>query len=127
MHKESIHIYVYINLNSYLPQLPAAVGADTDEHSVDNKSSVADFDDAFLQGLRPEMNHMDFHQKLYFKRRVYELLSEIFEAGTKANSQPPRTNGQTEAVHSTIPVQHLGLLGRSLQLPKLAPKPSKDL
>ncbi|TDG44106.1 hypothetical protein AWZ03_009481 [Drosophila navojoa] len=106
--------------------LPAAVGADTDEHSVDNKSSIVDFDDAFLQGLRPEMNHMDFHQKLYFKRRVYELLSEIFEGGTKANSQP-RTNGQAETGLSTIPMQHLGLLGRSLQLPKLAPKPSKDL
>ncbi|EDW19110.1 uncharacterized protein LOC6582953 isoform X3 [Drosophila mojavensis] len=113
-------------LPSHLSQQPAAVGADTDEHSVDNKSSIPDFDDAFLQGLRPEMNHMDFHQKLYFKRRVYELLSEIFEGGTKANGQP-RTNGQAEAAHSTIPVQHLGLLGRSLQLPKLAPKPSKDL
>lgn len=113
---------------SHLSQLPAAIDADTDELSADNKPSIADFDDAFLQGLRPEMNHMNFHQKLYFKRRVYELLSEIFEGDEKADSQR-RTNGLAEPNNSTIPVQHLGLLGRSgtLQLPKLAPKPSKDL
>ncbi|XP_022211249.1 uncharacterized protein LOC111066728 [Drosophila obscura] len=36
-------------------------------------------DDAFLHGIRPEMEQMTFRQKLYFKRRVYALLGEIFD------------------------------------------------
>ncbi|EDW70729.1 uncharacterized protein [Drosophila virilis] len=110
------------------PSEPAEVGADTEDTPADVKPPVMDFDDAFLQGLRPEMKHMNFHQKLFFKRRVYELLSDIFEGGENASSQP-RTNGQAGATNSPLPLQHLGLLGCSgtLQLPKLAPKPSKDL
>lgn len=86
------------------------------------------------------MKHMNFHQKLYFKRRVYELLGEIFDGSS--SSQTAYTNGQTPATAtsnssaarataapSPTSLQHLGLLARSgaLQLPKLAPKPSKDL
>jgi len=80
-----------------------------------------DFDDAFLQGLRPEMNHMNFHQKLFFKRRVYDLLGEIFEDRNRASSQI-QINGQM-ANSSPTSLQHLGLLARTgaLQLPKLAP------
>lgn len=90
--------------------------------AAENKAPALDFDDAFLQGLRPEMNHMNFHQKLYFKRRVYELLGEIFEDRDRASSQP-QMNGQMAANPSPTSLQHLGLLARTgaLQLPKLAP------
>lgn len=94
-----------------------------------------DFDDAFLQGLRPEIKHMNFHQKLYFKRRVYELLGEIFESGDSLSSThhnqsflrrqlpPEKANGAMSASSPSNPLQHLGL---TLQLPKLIPKPTKD-
>jgi len=97
--------------------------------AADIKPPVIDFDDAFLQGLRPEMNHMNFHQKLYFKRRVYELLGDIFDERDRASSQP-QINGQMAAANpSPTSLQHLGLLARTgaLQLPKLAPRPAKDL
>jgi len=93
-----------------------------------------DFDDAFLQGLRPEIKHMNFHQKLYFKRRVYDLLGEIFHSEQSASSthpaQPhPRENvngtlSTTSSLSSANPLQHMGLM---LQLPKLVSKASKDL
>ncbi|KAI8037737.1 uncharacterized protein LOC128259681 [Drosophila gunungcola] len=100
---------------------------------------IIDFDDAFLQGLRPEIKHMNFHQKLYFKRRVYELLGEIFHSEEAAStSQPPqphfpeKVNGKLSATStssapspsSSNPLQHLGL---TLQLPKLIAKSAKDV
>ncbi|EDV94272.1 probable serine/threonine-protein kinase DDB_G0271402 [Drosophila grimshawi] len=107
-----------------------ANSAEAEDSPVDNKPAVMDFDDAFLQGIRPEMNLMNFHQKLYFKRRVYDLLGDIFESAEIANGQA-RSNGQSEAAPtSPTSLQHLGLFARSgtLQLPKLAPKPtSKEL
>ncbi|KAH8261270.1 hypothetical protein KR044_006079, partial [Drosophila immigrans] len=96
---------------------------------VETKPSL-DFDDAFLQGLRPEMKHMNFHQKLYFKRRVYELLGAIFEESEPPHNGQVHANGQLPtASPSPNALQHLGLLPRThmLQLPKLAPKPTKDL
>ncbi|KAH8317952.1 hypothetical protein KR067_012623 [Drosophila pandora] len=113
----------------------------SDESREDEKTSkpnviapapAIDFDDAFLQGLRPEIKHMNFHQKLYFKRRVYELLGEIFESGDSLSPTqhhqsclrrqlpPEKANG---APSPSNPLQHLGL---TLQLPKLIPKPTKD-
>ncbi|KAH8369880.1 hypothetical protein KR093_001346 [Drosophila rubida] len=102
---------------------------------VDIKPPSLDFDDAFLQGLRPEMNHMNFHQKLYFKRRVYELLGAIFEETEPHHTPQVHANGHLTAsptpTLTPMPnaLQHLGLLPRTgtLQLPKLAPKPTKDL
>ncbi|KAH8392605.1 hypothetical protein KR215_011349 [Drosophila sulfurigaster] len=98
--------------------------------AVETKPMI-DFDDAFLQGLRPEMNHMNFHQKLYFKRRVYELLGSIFEENEPPNNNMNQvhSNGHQTATPSPNALQHLGLLPRAglLQLPKLAPKPTKDL
>ncbi|KAL7731617.1 hypothetical protein ACLKA6_007970 [Drosophila palustris] len=111
------------------PNELVANNVDTNAVAVaDNKPPAMDFDDAFLQGLRPEMNHMNFHQKLYFKRRVYELLGEIFEDRDRSSSQP-QMNGQITATPSPTSLQHLGLLARTgaLQLPKLAPRPAKDL
>ncbi|XP_037721723.1 uncharacterized protein LOC119554761 [Drosophila subpulchrella] len=88
-------------------------------------SPTMDFDDAFLQGLRPEIQHMNFHQKLYFKRRVYELLGEIFHSDEPAS---PKVNGTLPATSTTpspsVSLQHLGL---TLQLPKLMTKPAKDV
>ncbi|XP_017022926.1 uncharacterized protein [Drosophila kikkawai] len=47
--------------------------------SKNNKENVQpNFDAAFLQGLLPEIERMNFNQKLHFKRRVYDLLGEIF-------------------------------------------------
>ncbi|XP_016994430.3 uncharacterized protein [Drosophila takahashii] len=111
------------------------------KESKDSKTShveatpVMDFDDAFLQGLRPEIKHMDFHQKLYFKRRVYELLGEIFHSEESASSSHPTHPHLTEKVNGSLSVaspspsssaslQHLGL---TLQLPKLITKPAKDV
>ncbi|XP_017039457.1 transcription factor Adf-1 [Drosophila ficusphila] len=94
---------------------------------------VMDFDDAFLQGLRPEIKHMNFHQKLYFKRRVYELLSEIFHSEESASPGHPPHSQLPDKVNGTRcetppppsnPLQHLGL---TLQLPKLAAKTAKDV
>lgn len=123
--------------NFSLSLQPAAAG-DAADPAAPNAATCLDFDDAFLQGLRPEMKHMNFHQKLFFKRRVYELLGEIFDGSSC--QQQPYVNGQTPATATTTTtatpatpsptsLQHLGLLARSgaLQLPKLAPKPSKDL
>ncbi|XP_016965001.1 uncharacterized protein LOC108034579 [Drosophila biarmipes] len=97
-------------------------------------SQTMDFDDAFLQGLRPEIKHMNFHQKLYFKRRVYELLGEIFHSDESASSSHPTHPHPAEKVNGTLPtaspspspsisLQHLGML----QLPKLGTKPAKDV
>ncbi|KAH8378771.1 hypothetical protein KR009_001220 [Drosophila setifemur] len=90
--------------------------------------STMDSDDAFLQGLRPEIKQMNFRQKLYFKRRVYELLGEIFDAGESASSCLPPTLQSVQHQHlpDTVnsppnPLHHLGL---TLQLPKLMAKPS---
>ncbi|XP_016974924.1 uncharacterized protein LOC108041506 [Drosophila rhopaloa] len=96
---------------------------------------IIDFDDAFLQGLRPEIKHMNFHQKLYFKRRVYELLGEIFHSEESASSGHPPQRQFPEKVNGTLPatspsssssnpLQHLGL---TLQLPKLIAKTAKDV
>ncbi|KAH8234787.1 hypothetical protein KR032_003163, partial [Drosophila birchii] len=85
---------------------------------------VVDFDEAFLQGLRPEINQMNFTQKLFFKRRIYDLLGEIF---TTENTPP---NACSEA----LPVNEVGpsppqmpFSPLQLQLPKLIPKPQKFL
>nr|XP_036214174.1 uncharacterized protein LOC106620174 [Bactrocera oleae] len=45
-----------------------------------------DFDAAFLQGLLPEMKAMDFRQKIIFKKRIYEVIGEIFENTAHASS-----------------------------------------
>ncbi|KAH8364226.1 hypothetical protein KR084_004357 [Drosophila pseudotakahashii] len=107
----------------------------TTSHLNVEASPITDFDDAFLQGLRPEIKHMNFHQKLYFKRRVYELLGEIFHSEESASSSHPthphltdKVNGTLSAASpspsSSIPLQHLGL---TLQLPKLIAKAAKDV
>lgn len=137
-----------LSLSLLLPQPAAAADADSAAAAAaaDTKPNAAasgpDFDDAFLQGLRPEMKHMNFHQKLFFKRRVYELLGEIFDGSscqTYTNGQTPATAAVSSTASNTVAanaatpsptsLHHLGLLARSgaLQLPKLAPKPSKDL
>ncbi|EDW94495.1 uncharacterized protein LOC6534097 [Drosophila yakuba] len=96
---------------------------------------IMDFDDAFLQGLRPEIKHMNFHQKLYFKRRVYDLLGEIFHSEESASSSHPAQPHSKEKVNGTLstttsspspanPLQHLGLM---LQLPKRVAKAPKEL
>lgn len=48
-----------------------------------------DFDAAFLQGLLPEMKVMDFRQKIIFKKRIYEVIGEIFEGTAHASSTTP--------------------------------------
>nr|NP_648703.4 uncharacterized protein Dmel_CG3919, isoform B [Drosophila melanogaster]AAF49740.3 uncharacterized protein Dmel_CG3919, isoform B [Drosophila melanogaster] len=122
--------------------VPAEMRTESDSSEKEAKTStrciealpIMDFDDAFLQGLRPEIKHMNFHQKLYFKRRVYDLLGEIFHSEQSASSthpaQPhPRENvngtlSTTSSLSSANPLQHMGLM---LQLPKLVSKASKDL
>ncbi|XP_017068243.1 uncharacterized protein LOC108105953 [Drosophila eugracilis] len=108
--------------------------AKTLSHTID-ASPIMDFDDAFLQGLRPEIKHMNFHQKLYFKRRVYELLGEIFHSEESGSSSQPtqlpppeKVNGKLPVISSSPlpsnPLQHMGL---TLKLPKLIAKPAKDV
>ncbi|XP_037930153.1 uncharacterized protein LOC119664854, partial [Teleopsis dalmanni] len=58
-------------------------------------STDTDFDAIFLQGLLPEMKAMDFRQKIQFKRRIYEVIGEIFE------NAPHTTSTSTNAVAST--------------------------
>ncbi|XP_020809707.1 uncharacterized protein LOC110185298 [Drosophila serrata] len=88
-----------------------------------NAEHCLDFDDAFLQGLRPEINQMNFTQKLFFKRRVYDLLGEIFA------TEMPTPNSRQEVVNEVVqtpslltPIKRFGL---QLQLPKLTPKIQK--
>ncbi|KAH8270193.1 hypothetical protein KR018_005497 [Drosophila ironensis] len=108
-------------------RVPHVLG--TYRSSADASASFIDFDEAFLQGIRPEIKEMNFHQKLYFKRRVYELLGEIFSpedvptsvqqpSAQQHRHLPENTNG---ALSTPSPLQHMGL---TLQLPKLVPKPS---
>lgn len=54
-----------------------------------------DYDGIFLQGLLPEMKAMDFRQKIIFKRRIYEVLGEIFDNSSQASS----------TTNSSIPAQ----------------------
>ncbi|CAD7005877.1 unnamed protein product [Ceratitis capitata] len=50
-----------------------------------------DFDAAFLKGLLPEMKAMDFRQKIIFKKRIYEVIGEIFEStSTQSNGSATR-------------------------------------
>ncbi|XP_017488356.1 PREDICTED: mediator of RNA polymerase II transcription subunit 15-like [Rhagoletis zephyria] len=51
-----------------------------------------DFDAAFLQGLLPEMKAMDFRQKIIFKKRIYEVIGEIFENTTASCSSARRSS-----------------------------------
>ncbi|ALC44582.1 CG3919 [Drosophila busckii] len=94
----------------------------------ESRPVAMDADDAFLHSLRPDLNHMNFHQKLYFKQRVYAVLGEIF--GTVNSQQQQRLNGQTETIVAALsPQPQLIHYSRSgLQLPRLAPapKPSHD-
>ncbi|XP_033157832.1 uncharacterized protein LOC117139550 isoform X1 [Drosophila mauritiana] len=95
---------------------------------------IMDFDDAFLHGLRPEIKHMNFRQKLYFKRRVYDLLGEVFHSEESASPTNPAQPHPRENVNGTLsttscpspanPLQHLGLM---LQLPKRVANASQDL
>ena len=54
-----------------------------------------DYDGIFLQGLLPEMKAMDFRQKIIFKRRIYEVLGEIFDNNsTQASSTTNQAHGE---------------------------------
>ncbi|XP_068149803.1 probable serine/threonine-protein kinase mps1 isoform X1 [Drosophila tropicalis] len=105
-------------------------------------ATAIDFDDAFLQSLRPEIKHMNFHQKLYFKRRVYDLLGEILQNNEEPSplhdhqKQQQQQQQQQQMVARSIlnggggvsatpsgALQHLGL---TLQLPKLMPRTTKE-
>ncbi|XP_017109494.2 uncharacterized protein [Drosophila bipectinata] len=119
------------------------LSSESKEDEMTSPAPHIDFDDVFLKGLLPEMKVMDFYQKLYFKRRVYEVLSEIFgredphisilqhqscprrqprpEMGEKAN-ETTRLRRQPPPQAPSNPLQRLGV---TLQLPKLMPKPSK--
>lgn len=57
-----------------------------------------DYDGIFLQGLLPEMKAMDFHQKIIFKRRIYEVMGEIFDNSSQASST---TNTVPHSVNPT--------------------------
>ncbi|XP_013105366.1 uncharacterized protein LOC106085599 [Stomoxys calcitrans] len=63
-----------------------------------------DYDNIFLQGLLPEMKAMDFRQKIIFKRRIYEVLSEIFDhsssQATSTTTSTPLGNGQQQMLNS---------------------------
>ncbi|XP_030386351.1 uncharacterized protein LOC115633107 [Scaptodrosophila lebanonensis] len=126
-----------------LPKKRKFPGTSDNEVKADNIGSepsstplAMDCDEAFLRGVLPEMRHMSFHQKLFFKRRVYELIGEIFP---ESEDVQPSINGETSstqhddekppeiAMTSQPPLQHLGLVTRSyLQLPALRKRPSKD-
>ncbi|XP_061386440.1 uncharacterized protein LOC133321368 [Musca vetustissima] len=56
-----------------------------------------DYDNIFLQGLLPEMKAMDFRQKILFKRRIYEVLSEIFD--NSSSQATSTTNSQHHHHH----------------------------
>ncbi|SPP76082.1 uncharacterized protein LOC117580347 [Drosophila guanche] len=61
-------------------------------------------DDAFLHGIRPEMEQMNFRQKLCFKRRVYALLGEIFdstEAAQISDHQMAARSNDNEAISTS--------------------------
>ncbi|KAH8296780.1 hypothetical protein KR054_011123 [Drosophila jambulina] len=91
-----------------------------------NAERPLDFDEAFLLGLRPEINQMNFTEKLYFKRRVYDLLGEIFaneRATPNANSEV--VNESVSAPSISTPMQQR--FGSQLQMPRLTPKPQKYL
>nr|XP_039149813.1 uncharacterized protein LOC27207139 isoform X3 [Drosophila simulans] len=117
--------------------VPAEMRTVSDSGKTSTRSIEAwpmDFDDAFLHGLRPEIKHMNFSQKLYFKRRVYDLLGEIFHSEESASPTHPAQPHPRENVNGTLsttscpspanPLQHLGL---TLQLPKRVANASQDL
>ncbi|KAM7355496.1 uncharacterized protein ACRADG_001527 [Cochliomyia hominivorax] len=58
-----------------------------------------DYDGIFLQGLLPEMKAMDFRQKIIFKRRIYEVLGEIFDNSSQATST---TNNNATSSSSSV-------------------------
>ncbi|KAH8391475.1 hypothetical protein KR200_000735 [Drosophila serrata] len=107
--KENLQVGAYFTTISRLKYINA-------EHGLD-------FDDAFLQGLRPEINQMNFTQKLFFKRRVYDLLGEIFATEMSTpNSRPEVVNEVVPTPSLLTPIKRFGL---QLQLPKLTPKIQK--
>lgn len=61
-----------------------------------------DFDAKFLQGLLPEVKAMNFHQKLQFKRRIYEVIGEIFEN----NSSSGNCKNSAQQCYSPTMQQH---------------------
>ncbi|KAH8334753.1 hypothetical protein KR074_004682 [Drosophila pseudoananassae] len=131
------------------------LSSESKEDGMTSPAPQVDFDNVFLKGLLPEMKVMDFYQKLYFKRRVYEIISEIFapedpilsthqpqsclrrqpstETAEKANEpsrlrrQPPPEMAEKAngTLSAPLPSNPLQHLGLTLQLPKLMPKPSK--
>ncbi|XP_073835925.1 uncharacterized protein [Musca autumnalis] len=68
-----------------------------------------DYDNIFLQGLLPEMKAMDFRQKIIFKRRIYEVLSEIFD------------NSSSQATSTTNSTHLFGQQSQSNQSPNTSP------
>ncbi|XP_075162752.1 uncharacterized protein LOC142235383 [Haematobia irritans] len=76
-----------------------------------------DYDNIFLQGLLPEMKAMDFRQKIIFKRRIYEVLSEIFEnsssqASSTTNASTPLANGQ-QLMNNSLNTSPLAMVNSS--------------
>ncbi|XP_011178895.1 uncharacterized protein LOC105209926 [Zeugodacus cucurbitae] len=63
-----------------------------------------DFDAAFLQGLLPEMKAMDFRQKISFKKRIYEVIGEIFESSTHGSSITRRPSHSNSMHNSNISI-----------------------
>uniref|UniRef100_A0A1A9WE61 MADF domain-containing protein n=1 Tax=Glossina brevipalpis TaxID=37001 RepID=A0A1A9WE61_9MUSC len=65
----------------------------------------SDYDGIFLQGLLPEMKAMDFRQKIQFKRRIYEVLGEIFDTSasnsTISATSSPYTSNRNQNLTST--------------------------
>ncbi|KAL9910314.1 uncharacterized protein ACN427_005041 [Glossina fuscipes fuscipes] len=65
----------------------------------------SDYDGIFLQGLLPEMKAMDFKQKILFKRRIYEVLGEIFDTSTSSNTisatSPAHASNRNQNLTST--------------------------
>ncbi|XP_018803142.1 PREDICTED: uncharacterized protein LOC108977739 [Bactrocera latifrons] len=61
-----------------------------------------DFDAAFLQGLLPEMKAMDFRQKIIFKKRIYEVIGEIFESTTHSSSTARRPSHSNSTHNGNI-------------------------
>lgn len=59
-----------------------------------------DYDNIFLQGLLPEMKAMDFRQKIIFKRRIYEVLSEIFDNSSSQATSTTTNNSYHHGQHA---------------------------
>ncbi|XP_053956263.1 uncharacterized protein LOC128861910 [Anastrepha ludens] len=78
------------------PMMCVEVEQEPDVKPPSNELCTADsnFDAAFLQGLLPEMKAMDFRQKIIFKKRIYEVIGEIFEStpNTNATRRPSQPN-----------------------------------